>query len=101
MNGIFTIVPRKLIDGTLRNYVCSRCWGDLGSYRNTDGSYNVFCKNENCDGQGFHKRSYAEKALMENKVDAFEAKNNLRNVIPGLFPEHNQTADELVKLLGF
>lgn len=38
---------------------------------------------------------------MENKVDAFEAKNNLRNVIPGLFPEHNQTADELVKLLGF
>lgn len=101
MNGIFTIVSRQLIQDTLRNYVCSKCWGDLGSYRNTNGSYRVFCKNENCDGTGFHKRSYAEKALNENKLDAKEAKDNLRNVIPGLFPENNKTADELVKLLGF
>lgn len=101
MNEKFTIVSRKLIDGTLRNYVCSKCWGNLGSHRNADASYKVFCKNENCDGVGFHKRSYAEKTLNENKVDAKEAKDNLRNVMPGLFPEMNLTEDEMIKFLGY
>jgi DNA-directed RNA polymerase subunit RPC12/RpoP len=102
MKTVFVIVPRNLINDTQNNYVCSKCWKTLGAKRNPDGTYNVFCTNENCDGTGFHHKNWVAKQRELDKINAMDAKDNLRQALPALFKNsENKSEKILLAELGF
>lgn len=81
------------------NYVCSKCWHELG-FKWVEGlKWKVFCSNPNCDGTGFHRKEWVKRQREEDLANYMEANFNLRDI---LFPDREKmTNDQILKELGF
>lgn len=85
-------------DITVRDYVCSICWGHLiKAYRG--GETIVYCPQHDGDRYGFVTKYYAEHARSESVADKLDAIINLKGIIP---TEHeDKDEDQLLSELGF
>lgn len=72
----------NLAVATVARYVCARCWHPL-IVTHHDGQDWVECSNaQNCDGQGYVTRRYAERKLQESFTDLADARENVGFILP-------------------
>jgi hypothetical protein len=86
---------------TKNNYLCARCWHTLVAVAvpGAPGQSDVKCANENCNGEGFAKKSAVEHRRSEELSELWEARDNLKAVIPS---EHaGKSEEQLLSELGF
>ena len=87
-----------LAELTIRDYVCSTCWGHLVKFPE-HGGYRVECPN--CEEtKGYVTKFYANKRLSESVGDRLDVQVNLRDV-PGMNPHRNKSVEQLLDELGF
>lgn len=87
---------------TLRDYVCSSCWGHLLAYHAPGRLYWVLCHYCGPDStRGYTSKATVEIRRAESRAEYLEAAEILRDLIPGLEPEEKQTPEQIIKDLGF
>ncbi len=91
-------LTRDQLDETLRDYVCSTCWGTL-AFRYVDGQWFAVCPNCGENTAGYASKHFAEHKRKESERELAEAAHNLRDVL-GLKPER-QSEDKNLSDLGF
>jgi hypothetical protein len=91
-------LDRDQLDETLRDYVCSICWGAL-TFRYVDGKWYAVCPECLEDTKGYTSKKFAERKRDESAGELLEAERNLRDVL-GLRPPR-QTTEKNISDLGF
>lgn len=92
-------IPRHLLDDTLRDYVCSICWGPLDFHYDTpERKWYALCRRHKEETPGYTSRNYAERRRAESAREAIEAAYNLREIL-GLAEPISQ--ERALKDLGF
>lgn len=78
----FKVEPLSRIDldETIRNYVCSTCWGAL-SFKYHDKKWYAICPNCGYETIGYTSKAYAERRRSDSEHEAIEAAHNLRNIL--------------------
>ena len=89
-----------MADHTVKHYVCARCWGHLVKYFR-DGEIIIECPNDECNGQGYVTKYYAEKRKLESSNEKLEIKQAFWDLGIVEDPNAGKTADELLNELGF
>ena len=87
---------------TVRDYVCSNCWGHLLKFPTPDGMWRVECARCEGDTRGYVTKFYASKRLAESRADKLDVRENLRGlgILPPT-PAEIETPEEMLKSLGF
>lgn len=96
------LLNNVLAEVTVRDYVCSNCWGHLQKWpQKGSQKWLVLCSN--CMGQtkGYVTRYYAESRRSESIGERREAREMLQDA--GILePEHSgKSIEQLLKELGF
>ena len=96
----------ELLDGrwkelTLRDYVCSNCWGHLLAYPMDNQLWLVICHRCGDETKGYVTKYFADGRRDESHGEKFEARRMLEEM--GIIQnEHaGKTSEELIKELGF
>lgn len=79
------IYPDGEQESVVRNYVCATCWGPLVWHpiQGDREHVEVGCaQGDDCPGNGFVTRRYAEQARIESQHALVEARMNLAGIIP-------------------
>ena len=86
---------------TIRDYVCSNCWGDLLDYPMDNRMWMVICHSCREDTRGYVTRYFAESRRSESVGEKMETRILLQGL--GIIPnEHaGKSAAELLQELGF
>ncbi len=85
---------------TLRDCVCSGCWGHLLRFAEPGGIYRVECHRCKGDTVGFVTRDYAERRRLESVSERVEVEKLLQTI--GAMPKSpKKTKTQLMKELGF
>ena len=91
----------RLTELTLRDYVCSNCWGHLIKYPVEGRKYRVLC--HRCDERtkGYVTRYFAEGRRSESIAEKSDARQLLQGL--GIIPNEHQgkSAKELLNELGY
>ena len=70
---------------TQRDYVCAVCWGPLVTRSAGEvGFLEVHCvsgERDECDGQGFVTRKYADRRRTESEAELWEVRHNYPDLI--------------------
>lgn len=97
-------MPELLDDGmasiTLRDYVCSNCWGHLVKIPAEGRMWRVECYQCGADTKGYVTKFYAQKRQSESIGEKLDVRYNLRGILPPSAIEE-ETVEELMKGLGF
>lgn len=91
-------LDRIVLDETLRNYVCSGCWGNL-TFKLVGEQWYALCVECGEETPGYTSKHYAERRREESEYELIEARRNLAEVL-GLQPERQTVAKNLSDL-GF
>jgi hypothetical protein len=94
----FEPLTRLELDETLRDYVCSTCWGTL-TFIHVDGQWYAICPECKENTTGYTSKKFTERKKLENEQEYLEAAHNLRDVL-GLKPEP-QSKEKNLSDLGF
>jgi len=103
--NLYHVAPlsRIELDETLRDYVCSTCWGALTFvHRENDvpgKPWYAICPECKERTAGYTSKKFTERKRVENEQEYFEAVHNLREVL-GLKPEP-QSIEKNLSDLGF
>ncbi len=91
-----------LADKTIRDYVCSICWGHLIKLPAEGRKGRVECARHGEETPGYVTKFYANKRLAESRVEKLDVRENLRglHILPPS-PVEKETVEELMKDLGF
>lgn len=86
---------------TLRDYVCSNCWGHLLAYPMDGQMWLVICHRCGDETKGYVTKYFAEGRRSESHGEQFEARQMLQEM--GILQrEHaGKSEDELIKEMGF
>jgi hypothetical protein len=86
---------------TLRDYVCSNCWGHLLAYPMDERLWLVVCHRCGDETKGYVTKYFADGRREESHGERHEAKQMLESM--GIIQrEHSgKSEDELIKELGF
>ncbi len=88
-----------LAEKTVRDYVCSSCWGNLQRRPADDRQWVVYCPNCGND-QYYVTREYAERRRAESRADATEVNKLLQNL--GVLPKPPKRSEtDILKDIGF
>ena len=79
---------------TVKNYLCSRCWGRLIAH-----DLDVTCVNPDCDGEGFVTFDYVQRRRAEDGADAAEARIHLRDILN--LKKKDRTPEKILEDLGY
>lgn len=97
-----TLLNDHLMQITLRDYVCSNCWGHLLAFI-ADDKQHWIVKCSRCldDTKGYVTKYYAEHRRSDSITENWETREMLKelNVIEG--DQSNKSEDELIEELGF
>ena len=97
-------MPELLDDGmaslTLRDYVCSNCWGHLVAIPAEGRKWRVECAKCGNETKGYVTKFYAQRRQSESIGDKLDVQINLRGILPPTEIEE-ETVEELLKGLGF
>lgn len=100
MNYKVEPIPRHELDDTLRDYVCSICWGVLDFHQDRETrQWYALCRRHKEETVGYTSRKFAERKREESVGELVEAERNLRDLM-GL-RKKKQTAEEAIQELGF
>jgi hypothetical protein len=91
-------LDRIVLDDTLRNYVCSGCWGNL-SFKLVGDRWYALCVECQEETPGYTSKYFAERRREESESELIEARRNLAKVL-GLETERQSVAKNLSDL-GF
>lgn len=91
-------LTRDQLDETLRDYVCSTCWGAL-TFKYVDGQWYAICIEHKEETPGYTSKKFAERKRVESEGELIEAAHNLQAVL-GLKPER-QSREKNLKEIGF
>lgn len=87
---------------TARDYVCAVCWGSLVIDHIDARHDNVHCaQGDECTGQGFVTRKYAERRLKESASEYVEARWNLKEALRLKSSLTSKDEQAIYKELGF
>ena len=89
----------QLADTTVRDYVCSNCWGHLLKYPRPGHTWLVKCHRCGNLTKGYVTKAYAGRRKSESVGDLMDVKINLESVLPGIKPR--KSPDETMKDLGY
>ena len=93
-------IPRHELDETLRDYVCSICWGVLDFHQDREThEWYALCREHKAETVGYTSRKFAERKREASVNELLEARRNLSELM-GLRREKH-TEDEAMKELGF
>lgn len=95
-------MSRAEVDETLRECVCSNCWGTLvWDNQIEDGQQvtRVLCQTCRENTKGYVSRKFAERKRAESEVDLMVVKRNLGRFMGP--PKAKRTPEEILKSLGF
>ena len=97
---MFKVEPldRVQLDETIRDYVCSTCWGSL-TFRYVEGKWYALCIEHKEETTGYASKKFAERKRDQSAGELIEAERNLRDVL-GLRPQ-KQTIKKNLSDLGF
>ncbi len=86
---------------TLRDYVCSNCWGHLLAYPMEGRMWLVVCHRCGDETKGYVTKDFAEGRRAESHGERFEAKEMLQGM--GIIQDERsgKSEDELIKELGY
>ena len=95
------LLDDRLAALTVRDYVCSNCWGHLMKWPEEGRLWSVLCHRCNEDTKGYVTRYYAEGRRSESIAEQRETETMLQ--VLGILPLDigGQTAEELIAELGF
>lgn len=100
MNYKVDPIPRHELDDTLREYVCSICWGALEFHQDREThEWYALCRRHKEETVGYTSRKFAERKREASIGELLEAERNLRDLM-GLKRERRTTGENL-KELGF
>lgn len=91
-------LTREELDDTLRDYVCSTCWGTL-SFVVVDQKRYAICPRCKEDTQGYTSRKFADRKREESTHEYEEARRNLSRLLG--WKQGHHTEQENLKALGF
>ena len=91
-------LDRLDLDDTLRDYVCSICWGPL-KFVYEDGQWFALCAEHDEETTGYTSKMFAERKRTESESELIEAERNLRSLM-GLTRER-QPIEKNLSDLGF
>lgn len=92
-------VSRYLLDDTLRDYVCSICWGPLDFHYDTETKqWYALCRSHKEETTGYTSRNFAERRRKESEHELIEAAYNLREIMGRA---QKRTVEENLKGLCF
>ncbi len=100
MTQTYKVEPlsRIQLDETLREYVCSTCWGVL-TFKWHEGKWYAICPECQEETTGYTSKRYAEKRRDESVQEAIEAERNLREILN--LHREKRTAEENLHDLGY
>jgi lipocalin len=90
-------LSRDDLDETIRNYVCSTCWGPL-DFKRYEGKWYAICRSCKEETVGYTSKRYAERMREQSMQELIEAERNMRNIL-GL--KKRQTVEQNLEDLGF
>lgn len=94
------ILPPQEADQVKRTSVCADCFDELTvAYDWRQRQSTVTCITPDCPCHGFVTRSYVDRAKAENRAQAIEAEQVLKNAAPWL-QKPKRSAEEILKELG-
>lgn len=100
MNYLVEPIARHLLDDTLRDYVCSICWGPLDFHQDRETHHwYALCRTHKNETVGYTSRKFAERKRDESVNELLEAKRNLGDLMGLRKPK--QSVKEAMKELGF
>lgn len=100
MNYKVEPIPRHELDDTLRDYVCSICWGPLDFHQDRETHlWYALCRTHKGETVGYTSRKFAERKRSESEHELLEAAHYLRDLM-GLRHE-KRSENEAMKELGF
>ena len=101
--GVLMIEPldSRMKELTIRDYVCSNCWGDLIPLFAENRMWLVVCRRCENETKGYVTKYYAEIRRSESHGEQSETRILLQGM--GIIPnEHSdKSADQLLKEMGF
>jgi len=86
---------------TIRDYVCSNCWGHLEKYPTDGRMWLVKCPRCEEQTKGYVTKYYAEQQRGNSQADLSDAKGMLKQL--GIIPDPmaGKTAKDILSDLGF
>ena len=91
----------QLMEITLRDYVCSNCWGHLLAYPQGERMWMVICHRCEDETKGYVTRYFAESRRSESIGERSETRSLLQEMGIIQFDESDKSLDQLVRELGF
>lgn len=93
-------MPERIARKTVKNYVCSNCWGELTLFPAPDRQLVVLCATCKDETKGYVTRHYADRRRDASVYDASDAMKLLRKV--GALPQlPRRTKEQNLRELGF
>lgn len=94
------ITDRILRAKTVRDYVCSVCWGPLMDVM-VEGVPDVVCANYHTEHAGFVTKRYADRRKTDSLGDAYDVRHLLQKAGVMQNPHAGKTAKQILDELGF
>ena len=90
-----------LAEITVRDYVCSNCWGHLNMYPAGKRQWRVECHNCGEHTVGFVTKYYTQKRLGDSLGELIDTRPMLQDLGIIQNPHKDKTVEELLAELGF
>jgi hypothetical protein len=85
---------------TVRDYVCSTCWGHLLMYPADGDKWNVLCHKCMTNTKGYVTRVFAQLRIDESRMERVEVERTLKEI--GVMEKgEKRTEEQILKELGF
>jgi len=95
------LLDDTLAEITIRDYVCSNCWGHLLMFQSIEGQWRVECHRCRENTRGYVTKYYAQKRLGDSLGELIDIRPMLQDLGIVQNPHKDKTVEELLTELGF